>query len=196
VCSSDLQVREICTQANVLLMVDEIQTGMGRTVKMFAFEHEGIRPDVLILGKALGGGVMPISAVCASSEILGVYKPGDHGSTFGGNPLACAVARAAMKAIKDEQLVERSAKMGEYLMAKLREMKSGYIKEIRGRGLLIGIELHAAAGGARRFCEDLMRRGMLCKETHENVIRLAPPLVISEKEIDWAFSRLKKVLGS
>ena len=190
------KVREICTQNNVLLMLDEIQTGMGRTGKMFAFEHDGIRPDVLILGKALGGGAMPVSAVCASSEILGVYQPGDHGSTFGGNPLACAVARAAIRVLKSENLVERSAQMGEYLMNKLRTMKSGYIKEIRGRGLLIGIELHAAAGGARRFCEDLMRRGMLCKETHEHVIRLAPPLVITEKEIDWAFSRLKKVLGT
>jgi ornithine--oxo-acid transaminase len=190
------KVREICTQNNVLLMLDEIQTGMGRTGKMFAFEYEGIRPDVLILGKALGGGVLPVSAVCASAEILGVYQPGDHGSTFGGNPLACAVARAAMKVLKDEGLVERSAQMGEYLMSKLRGLKSGYIKEIRGRGLLIGIELHPAAGGARRFCEDLMRRGMLCKETHEHVIRLAPPLVITEKEIDWAFSRLKKVLGT
>jgi ornithine--oxo-acid transaminase len=190
------KVREICTQNNVLMMLDEIQTGMGRTGKMFAFEHEGIRPDVLILGKALGGGAMPVSAVCASDEILGVYKPGDHGSTFGGNPLACAVARAAMRVLKSEDLVERSARMGEYLMAKLRTLKSGYIKELRGRGLLIGIELHASAGGARRFCEDLMRRGMLCKETHDHVIRLAPPLIITEKEIDWAFSRLKKVLGT
>ncbi|HAM36890.1 MAG TPA: ornithine--oxo-acid transaminase [Elusimicrobia bacterium] len=189
------KVREICSQSNVLLMADEIQTGMGRTGKMFAFEHEGIRPDVLILGKALGGGVMPISVVCADEDVLGVYKPGDHGSTFGGNPLACAVARAAIKALKEENLVERSARMGEYLMGKLNALKSGYVKEIRGRGLLVGIELHASAGGARRFCEDLMRRGMLCKETHEHVIRLAPPLVITEKEIDWAFSRLKKVLG-
>jgi ornithine--oxo-acid transaminase len=190
------KVREICTQANVLLMLDEIQTGMGRTGKTFAFEHEGIRPDVLILGKALGGGAMPVSAVCASNEILGVYQPGDHGSTFGGNPLACAVARAAMRVLKSENLVERSAQRGEYLMNKLRTLKSGYVKEIRGRGLLVGIELHPAAGGARRFCEDLMRRGMLCKETHDHVIRLAPPLIITEKEIDWAFSRLKKVLGT
>ena len=190
------KVREICTQNNVLLMVDEIQTGMGRTGKMFAFEHEGIRPDVLILGKALGGGAMPVSAICASDEILGVYKPGDHGSTFGGNPLACAVARAAMRVLKSENLVERSAQMGEYLMGKLRTIKSGYIKEIRGRGLLVGIELHASAGGARRFCEALMQRGMLCKETHDHVIRLAPPLIITEKEIDWAFSRLKKTLGT
>ncbi len=188
-------VREICTQSNVLLVLDEIQTGMGRTGRMFAFEHEGIRPDVLVLGKALGGGVLPISVVCAQPEIMDVYKPGDHGSTFGGNPLACAVARAAMRALKDEGLVERSARMGEYLMGKLRALKSGYVKEIRGRGLLVGIELHASAGGARRFCEDLMRRGMLCKETHEHVIRLAPPLVISEKEIDWAMARLKKVLA-
>ena len=188
-------VRDICTRSNVLLVLDEIQTGMGRTGRMFAFEHEGIRPDVLVLGKALGGGVLPISVVCAQPEIMDVYKPGDHGSTFGGNPLACAVARAAMRALKDEGLVERSARMGEYLMGKLRALKSGYVKEVRGRGLLVGIELHTSAGGARRFCEDLMRRGMLCKETHEHVIRLAPPLVISEKEIDWAMARLKKVLA-
>ncbi len=188
-------VREICTQSNVLLVLDEIQTGMGRTGRMFAFEHEGIRPDVLVLGKALGGGVLPISVVCAQPEVMDVYKPGDHGSTFGGNPLACAVARAAMRALKDEGLVERSARMGEYLMGKLRALKSGYVKEVRGRGLLVGIELHASAGGARRFCESLMHRGMLCKETHEHVIRLAPPLVISEKEIDWAMARLKKVLA-
>jgi len=188
-------VRDICTRSNVLLVLDEIQTGMGRTGRMFAFEHEGIRPDVLVLGKALGGGVLPISVVCAQPEVMDVYKPGDHGSTFGGNPLACAVARAAMRALKDEGLVERSARMGEYLMGKLRALKSGYVKEVRGRGLLVGIELHTSAGGARRFCEDLMRRGMLCKETHEHVIRLAPPLVISEKEIDWAMARLKKVLA-
>jgi ornithine--oxo-acid transaminase len=190
------KVREICTASNVLLMTDEIQTGMGRTGKMFAFEHEAIRPDVLILGKALGGGVMPISAVCANTAVLGVFKPGEHGSTFGGNPLACAVARAAIKVLTEEGLIERSRQMGDYLMEKLRSLKSGYIKEIRGRGLLIGIELHPAAGGARRFCEALMQRGVLCKETHDHVIRLAPPLVITEKEIDWAFSRVKKVLGS
>ncbi len=189
------QVREICSQAGILLMLDEIQTGMGRTGKMFAFEHEGIRPDVLILGKALGGGVMPISVVCACGEILGLYKPGDHGSTFGGNPLACAVARAAMKTLREEGLVERSARMGEYLMGKLKTLKGGHIKEIRGRGLLVGIELHPSSGGARRFCEALMSRGVLCKETHEHVIRLAPPLVISEREIDWAFARIKKVLS-
>ena len=189
------QVRQICSEGNILLITDEIQTGMGRTGRMFAYEHENIRPDMLILGKALGGGVMPISAVCASSEILGLFKPGDHGSTFGGNPLACAVARAAMRTLKEENLVEASAKMGEYLMAKLKTLKSGYIKEIRGRGLLVGIELHASAGGARRFCESLMSRGVLCKETHEHVIRLAPPLIISEREIDWAFARIKKVLS-
>ena len=188
------KVREICTNAGILMMLDEIQTGMGRTGKMFAFEHEGIRPDVLVLGKALGGGVMPISVVCAGRDVLGVFKPGDHGSTFGGNPLACAVARAAMKVLIEEKLVERSAQMGEYLMGKLRSLKSGYIKEIRGRGLLIGIALRPEAGGARRFCEALMSKAVLCKETHEHVIRLAPPLVITEKEIDWAFSRIKKVL--
>ncbi|MFA6316290.1 MAG: ornithine--oxo-acid transaminase [Elusimicrobiota bacterium] len=188
------QVREICAKAGVLLMLDEIQTGLGRTGRMFAFEHEDIRPDALILGKALGGGVMPISAVLASSEVLGVFKPGDHGSTFGANPLACAVARASMKVLKDEKLDERARRLGEAFLARLRTIKSRHVKEFRGRGLIIGIELHPSAGGARRFCEKLMELGMLCKETHEHVIRLAPPLVITEKELDWAFKRVKKVL--
>ncbi|MBI5210243.1 MAG: ornithine--oxo-acid transaminase [Elusimicrobia bacterium] len=188
------QAREICAKAGVLLMLDEIQTGLGRTGRMFAFEHEGIRPDVLILGKALGGGVLPISVTLANAEIMGVFRPGDHGSTFGANPLACAVARASMKVLQDEGLAERSRKLGDYLLGKLRAIKSPHIKEIRGRGLLVGIELHPAAGGARQFCERLMQLGLLCKETHDHVIRLAPPLVITEKELDWAFKRIKKVL--
>ena len=187
--------RRICSEAKVLLMLDEIQTGLGRTGKMFAFEHEAARPDVLILGKALGGGAMPISAALSSREVMGVYKPGDHGSTFGGNPLACAVARAAMRALVDENLVEKSRKSGEYLMKRLRKLKSPHVKEIRGRGLIVGIELHPSAGGARKFCEALMREGVLCKETHEHVIRLAPPLNIRKKDLDWAVERLQKALA-
>ncbi|MFA6093740.1 MAG: ornithine--oxo-acid transaminase [Elusimicrobiota bacterium] len=189
------QVRNLCTKNGVLLMFDEIQTGLGRTGKMFAFEHENVRPDVLILGKALGGGILPISAVLASREVMGVFKPGDHGSTFGGNPLACAVSRAALRILEDDGLVEHANELGEYLMERLCEIQSPHIKEIRGKGLLIGIELKPEAGGARRFCEMLMAEGMLCKETHEHVIRLAPPLVIDKKEIDWACARIKKVLA-
>ncbi|MBI4669972.1 MAG: ornithine--oxo-acid transaminase [Elusimicrobia bacterium] len=189
------EVRAICKEAGILLMLDEIQTGLGRTGKMFAFEHEGVKPDVLILGKALGAGVLPISAVLANNEIMGLYKPGDHGSTFGGNPLACAVARTALKVIIEERLCQKAEESGAYLMVKLRTLKSPHIKEIRGRGLIVGIDLHASAGGARKFCEKLMEEGVLCKETHEHVIRLAPPLNITKKELDWAFERVKKVLS-
>jgi len=188
--------REICSKAGILLMFDEIQTGLGRTGKLFAFQHEDARPDVLILGKALGGGVIPISAVLADRQVLGVYKPGDHGSTFGGNPLACAVARASLKALVEENLVERSQQMGEYLIGKFCDLRSPYIHEIRGRGLLVGIELKPSAGGARRFCEALLQEGVLCKETHEHVIRLAPPLIIEKKEVDWAYERIRKVLSA
>ncbi|MEK6543950.1 MAG: ornithine--oxo-acid transaminase, partial [Elusimicrobiota bacterium] len=186
---------KICKEANVLLMFDEIQTGLGRTGKMFAWEHEGVKPDLIILGKALGAGVLPISAVVSSKAILGLFTPGEHGSTFGGNPLACAVARAAMQVLAEEKLAGRSAELGSYLMGKLNTIKSKHVKEIRGRGLIIGIELHAQAGGARKFCEALMNEGVLCKETHDHVIRLAPPLVISKEELDWAFERLSKVLS-
>lgn len=185
---------EICKQENVLFIADEIQTGLGRTGKLFAYEYEGIKPDILIVGKALSGGTYPVSAVLSSSEILGVFKPGDHGSTFGGNPLAAAVARESLKVIIEEKLSERSAELGKYFLEKLRTIKSKHIKEIRGRGLFIGIELVPEAGGARRFCEALKEEGLLCKETHENVIRLAPPLVIGKDEIDWAFEKINKVL--
>ncbi|HOI43517.1 MAG TPA: aminotransferase class III-fold pyridoxal phosphate-dependent enzyme, partial [Elusimicrobiales bacterium] len=184
--------QELCRANRVMFVADEIQTGFGRTGKKFACDYDGVRPDMLIMGKALGGGVLPISAVVASKELLGVFNPGDHGSTFGGNPLACAVARAAMKAIKDEGLVENSHRMGEYFVEKLRSIKSPYIKEVRGKGLLIGVELNTKA---RPFCEELMGLGLLCKETHDLVIRFAPPLVITQKEIDWAFKRVKKVLS-
>ena len=185
------EAAEICHARNVLLMCDEIQSGLGRTGKLFAYMHEGIRPDVLIVGKALSGGFYPVSAVLASREILGVFKPGDHGSTFGGNPLACAVARAALKVIIDEKLVERSAELGTYFLSKLKTLRSPHLLEVRGRGLWIGIELLVPA---RPYCERLMKEGILCKETHEKVIRIAPPLVITRDEIDWAFDRIKKVV--
>jgi ornithine--oxo-acid transaminase len=183
----------ICKAKNVLFIADEIQTGLGRTGRFFACEHEGVRPDMVIVGKSLGGGCYPVSAVLADREILGVFKPGEHGSTFGGNPLACAVARESLRVIREEKLVENAAERGRSFMEKLRKVRSRHIKEVRGRGLLIGIELHAAAGGARRFCEELMKEGLLCKETHENVLRLAPPLIIREKDLNWALKRLKTV---
>ena len=184
---------EICRANNVLLIADEIQTGLGRTGKLFACEYEGVRPDMVVIGKSLGGGCYPVSAVLADREILGVYKPGEHGSTFGGNPLACAVARESLKVTRDEKLVENAAERGAYFMEKLRKVRSRHIKEVRGRGLLIGVELHPAAGGARRFCEELMKEGLLCKETHENVIRFAPPLIIRDKDLNWAVKRIKTV---
>ena len=182
---------EICRQNQVLMMVDEIQSGLGRTGKLFAYMHEGIQPDVLIVGKALAGGFYPVSAVLASKEILGVFKPGDHGSTFGGNPLACAVARTAIRVLIEEKLVERSAELGKYFLEQLRAIRSSAVKEVRGRGLWIGIELHKEA---RPYCEALKEQGILCKETHERVIRIAPPLVITREEIDWALDRILKVL--
>jgi ornithine--oxo-acid transaminase len=185
---------EICKQNNVLLICDEIQTGLGRTGKLFAFEHEGIRPDVVTIGKALSGGFYPVSAVLSRKDVLGVFRPGDHGSTFGGNPLACAIARESLKVLVEEGLIENSAKMGAYFKEKLSQIKSKHIKEVRGKGLFIGVELHPEAGGARRFCEALKNKGVLCKETHDNVIRFAPPLVIKKKEIDWALKKIEPVL--
>jgi len=188
------QAREICDRHNILLITDEIQSGLGRTGKLLAAEHEGVHADIVIVGKALSGGMYPVAAILASREILDVFQPGDHGSTYGGNPLACAVAREALKVLIEEKLIERAAEMGETLMAGLQKIQSPHIKEIRGKGLWIGIVLRPEAGGARRFCEALMGWGLLCKETHWNVIRLAPPLVITRQEIDWALERLRKVL--
>ncbi len=185
------EAAEICRANNLLLMTDEIQSGLGRTGKMFAYMHEGIRPDVLIVGKALAGGFYPVSAVLASKEILGVYQPGDHGSTFGGNPLGCAIARTALRVLVEEKLVERSAELGAYFVQKLKTLRSNDLKEVRGRGLWIGIELHRAA---RPYCEALKELGILCKETHDHVIRIAPPLVITRDEIDWAFEQIKRVV--
>ncbi len=185
------EAAEICREHHVLLMCDEIQSGLGRTGKLFAFEHDGIRPDVCIIGKALSGGFYPVSAVLASREVLSVFRPGDHGSTFGGNPLACAVARAALRVVLDEQLSERSEELGKYALERLRGMKHAVIAEVRGKGLWIGIELTVEA---RPICEALQRRGLLCKETHDTVIRLAPPLMISRDDLAWGIDQIDAVL--
>ena len=187
-------VREICERNRVLLITDEIQCGLGRTGKFFAADHENVRADMVTIGKALSGGMYPISAVLSDRDVLCVIQPGDHGSTFGGNPLACAVAREALRVLQEEGLIEHAAELGEYLLARLLEIESPYIKEVRGKGLWYGIVLTPEAGGARPFCEALKERGLLCKETHWNVIRLAPPLVIAREEIDWAMERLAEVL--
>src|SRR5690606_408606 len=184
---------DICRKNNVLLMADEIQTGLGRTGRLFASEHEGVRPDVMIVGKALSGGFYPVSAVLADDEVLGLFKPGDHGSTFGGNPLGSAIARTALKVLIDEGLVERSAELGDYFLGRLQRIESDYVKEVRGRGLFIGVELNVPA---RRFAEALYQRGILSKETHDYVLRFAPPLVITREEIDWALERIEEVLTS
>ncbi len=182
----------ICKEHDVLLMVDEIQSGLGRTGKLFAYMHEGIEPDVVIVGKALSGGFYPVSAVLASREVLGVFSPGDHGSTFGGNPLGCAVARAALRVIVDEGLAERSADLGAYALDRLRELDSPAVVDVRGRGLWIGIELNVPA---RPVCEALRERGVLCKETHATVIRLAPPLVIERGDLEWGLEQIEGVIG-
>jgi len=186
------QVAEVCKQNNVLLIVDEIQSGLGRTGTLFAYMHEGIDPDVVIVGKALSGGFYPVSAVLSSAEVLGVFKPGDHGSTFGGNPLACAVARAALRVIVDEDLMARSAELGAYALDRLKKIKSPHLVEVRGKGLWIGIELQVPA---RPFCEELRDRGVLCKETHNTVIRLAPPLVIDKADLEWGLEQVEAVLS-
>lgn len=186
---------EITKRNNVLFMADEIQTGLGRTGKLFCFEYEGIRPDIVIIGKALGGGLYPISAILADDAIMNAaFEPGNHGSTFGGNPLACAIASASLDVIIDERLAQRSQEMGEYFMGRLREIKSPHIKEIRGKGLLIAIEIKPESGKARQFSESLMKEGVLAKETHDTTVRFAPPLVISKEEVDWAIERIIKVL--
>ena len=182
---------KLCKENNVLFIVDEIQSGLGRSGKLFAYLYEDVQPDAIIVGKALSGGYYPVSAVLAKKEVLGVFNPGDHGSTFGGNPLACAIARASLEVLVKEKLVQNSDKMGKYFMKKLKSMKSPHVKEVRGKGLWIGIELTTPA---RPFCEKLKAEGVLCKETHDLTMRIAPPLVITKKEIDWAFDRIKKVL--
>jgi len=188
------QCYDICNKRNVLFVADEIQSGLGRTGRMFACDHEDVQPDMVIIGKALSGGTVPVSAVLSSREVLHLIKPGDHGSTYGGAPLGCAVARESLKVLVEEKLVERSAELGEHLMTELNKIKSDHVDLYRGKGLWIGIVLRKSAGGARRFCEALMKEGLLCKETHENIIRLAPPLVITREELDWAIERVRKVL--
>jgi ornithine--oxo-acid transaminase len=188
-------VKAICEKNRVVLILDEIQTGLGRTGKFLAEEHDGIEADLTLLGKALSGGFYPISAVLSNTEVLGVLRPGEHGSTFGGNPLACAVARAAIRALIEEGMIENAAAMGTYFLSELKRIQSPRIKEIRGRGLMIGIELFPEAGGARRYCEMLKDKGLLCKETHGHTLRISPPLVIKQEEIDWALERVASVLA-
>jgi ornithine--oxo-acid transaminase len=188
------RLREITHEHGALLAVDEIQSGLGRTGKLFAYQHEEIRPDLVILGKALGAGLYPVSALLADAEVMDVFQPGDHGSTFGGNPLGAAVARAALGVLIDEGLIDNSARLGAYLLERLRAIDSPHVREVRGRGLWAGIELEPAAGGARRFCEALQRQGLLAKETHQHVIRVAPPLIITGDQLDWAIERLERVL--
>jgi ornithine--oxo-acid transaminase len=189
------EAKSICMEKDVMLVTDEIQTGLGRTGKLLAEEHDGVEADVTLIGKALSGGFYPVSAVLSNSEVLGVFMPGDHGSTFGGNPLACAVARTAMKVLVEEGLIDNAAEVGRYFLDRLKEIQSPHIKEVRGKGLMIGVELKPEAGGARRFCEKLKEKGLLCKETHENVIRFAPPLIITKQDIDWAMERAAAVLA-
>jgi ornithine--oxo-acid transaminase len=188
-------VRQICSEANVVLVLDEIQTGLGRTGKFLAEEHEGIEADVTLIGKALSGGFYPVSAVLSNNAVLGVLKPGQHGSTFGGNPLACAIARAALKVLVEEDMIANSARMGEYFKTELMRLGSPLVREIRGRGLMLAVELHREAGGGRRYCEALRERGILAKDTHTHTIRIAPPLVIGRSEIDWAMAQFDHVLN-
>jgi len=188
------EVKSICKQNDVVLILDEIQTGLGRTGKLLAEEHDDIEADVTLIGKALSGGFYPISAMLSNTEVLGVFMPGEHGSTFGGNPLACAVARTAIKVLIEEKMIENASKLGDYFLTQLRGIKSPSIKEVRGKGLMIGVELVPEAGGARGFCEQLMAQGLLCKDTHENVIRFMPPLIITREEIDWALERIEPIL--
>ncbi|MHC4915128.1 MAG: ornithine--oxo-acid transaminase [Planctomycetota bacterium] len=188
------EVREICDRREIVMITDEIQTGLGRTGKLLAEEHEGIEADLTLVGKALSGGLYPVSAVLSNKEVLGVFQPGDHGSTYGGNPLACAVARVALRVLIEEGMIENAARLGPIFMDRLRAVESPWIREVRGRGLLIGVELDPEAGGARRFCERLKDKGILCKETHEHVIRFAPPLIITEDQVDWAMGPIEEVL--
>lgn len=185
---------QITKENNILFMADEIQTGLGRTGKMFACDHEGVVPDIYIMGKALSGGVLPISAIAANKDVLGVIKPGDHGSTYGGNPLASAVGLASLEVLLDEKLAENAANMGEYFVDRLWELNSPYVKEIRGKGLLIGVEIKKEFGEARKYCEQLKNVGILAKETHDQVVRFAPPLIINKEQIDWAMDRISTVL--
>jgi ornithine--oxo-acid transaminase len=188
-------IEALCREHRALFIVDEVQSGLGRTGKLLAFEHENVRPDLVIIGKALAGGFYPVSAVLADDPVMSMFEPGDHGSTFGGNPLGAAVAREALRVLVDENMIENSARLGDYFQAKLKTIDSKQIKDVRGRGLWLGIELKPEAGGARRYCEALAKHGLLCKETHEHTIRFAPPLLITQEELDWAFERVLRVFG-
>ncbi|MDA9502620.1 ornithine--oxo-acid transaminase [Bradyrhizobium sp. CCBAU 11357] len=188
------EVRELCTANNVMLVLDEIQTGLGRTGKLLAEQHEGIEADVTLLGKALSGGFYPVSAVLSNNEVLGTLRPGQHGSTFGGNPLACAVARAAMRVLVEEGMIDNAARQGERFLSGLKDIRANAIREVRGRGLMLAVELHPEAGRARRYCEALQAKGILAKDTHEHTIRIAPPLVITSDQVDWALERLATTL--
>jgi len=188
------EAKTICEKNNVVLVLDEIQTGLGRTGKLLAEEHDGIEADLTLIGKALSGGFYPVSAVLSNTEVMSVLQPGEHGSTFGGNPLACAVARTALKVLVEEGMIENAAKMGAYFLEGLQQIRNPLIREIRGKGLMIGVELFPEAGDARQYCKGLLERGLLCKETHEHTIRFAPPLVITKDEIDWALERIEQVL--
>ena len=190
------KAREICTRNNVVLILDEIQTGLGRTGKMLAEEHEGIESDLTLIGKALSGGFYPVSAVLSNNEVMEVLQPGEHGSTFGGNPLACAIARMSLKVLREEKMVENAAIQGAWMLENLKKISNDKIKDIRGRGLMIGIEFHPEAGGARQYCEQLKKLGILCKETHSHIIRIAPPLIIDRETVDWALEIFVKVLSS
>ncbi|MBW2367365.1 MAG: ornithine--oxo-acid transaminase [Deltaproteobacteria bacterium] len=186
--------RELCRQNNIVFILDEIQTGLGRTGKMLAEEHEGIESDLTLIGKALSGGFYPVSAMLSNCEVMNVLNPGEHGSTFGGNPMACAVSRMALKVLVEEGMIENAAEMGNYFLAGLQQVKTDRVKEIRGRGLMIGLELHSEAGHARQYCQRLLEKGLLCKETHEHTIRFSPPLVIDRETVDWALERIESVL--
>lgn len=188
------EVRELCTANNVMLVLDEIQTGLGRTGKLLAEQHEGIEADVTLLGKALSGGFYPVSAVLSNNDVLGTLRPGQHGSTFGGNPLACAVARAALRVLVEEGMVENAARQGARFLEGLKDIRANTIREVRGRGLMLAVELHPEAGRARRYCEALQGKGILAKDTHEHTIRIAPPLVITSEQVDWALERFAATL--
>jgi len=188
------EAKRLCEKHNVVLILDEIQTGLGRTGKLLAEEHEGIEADLTLVGKALSGGFYPISAVLSNKEVMDVLRPGEHGSTFGGNPLACAIARTALRVLVEEGMIENAADLGQYFIEALRSLGNPKIKEVRGKGLMIGIEFHPEVGGARQYSEKLMAEGLLCKETHDHILRIAPPLVITRTDIDWALERIAKVL--
>jgi ornithine--oxo-acid transaminase len=189
------RVREICTKHHVLMVADEVQTGLARTGKMFACQWENVKPDAMILGKALAGGMYPVSVFLATEEVMGVFKPGDHGSTFGGNPLGAAIAQAALKVLVEEKLADRAHEIGEWFMGELRGIDSPHIKDVRGKGLLIGVEMKKEAGTARPYCEALAERGILCKETHDQVVRFAPPLTVEKKDLEWALTQIREVLA-